>query len=46
MASVATRIPDSVAHLDLAAVAEVLVKYGARAVAERIESRGIPESAF
>jgi hypothetical protein len=29
MASVATRIPDSVAHLDLTTAAEVLVKHGA-----------------
>jgi hypothetical protein len=43
MASVATRIPDSVAHLDLAAVAEVLVKYGAN-VRNAAAELGVPTS--
>ena len=43
MASVATRIPDSVAHLDLATVAEVLVKYGAN-VRNAAAELGVPTS--
>jgi hypothetical protein len=43
MASVATRIPDSVAHLDLATVAEVLVKHGAN-VRNAAAELGVPTS--
>jgi hypothetical protein len=43
MASVATRIPDSVAHLDLTAVAEVLVKHGAN-VRNAAGELGVPTS--
>jgi hypothetical protein len=43
MASVATRIPDSVAHLDLATVAEVLVKHGAN-VRNAATELGVPTS--
>jgi hypothetical protein len=43
MASVATRIPDSVAHLDLTAVAEVLVKHGAN-VRSAASELGVPTS--
>jgi hypothetical protein len=43
MASVATRIPDSVAHLDLTAVAEVLMKHGAN-VRNAAAELGVPTS--
>jgi hypothetical protein len=43
MASVATRIPDSVAHLDLTTVAEVLVKHGAN-VRNAAAELGVPTS--
>ena len=43
MASVATRIPDSVAHLDLATVAEVLVRHGAN-VRSAAAELGVPTS--
>ena len=43
MASVATRIPDSVAHLDLATVGEVLVKHGAN-VRNAAAELGVPTS--
>ena len=43
MGSVATRIPDSVAHLDLATVAEVLVKHGAN-VRNAAAELGVPTS--
>ena len=43
MASVATRIPDSVAQLDLATVAEVLVKHGAN-VRNAAAELGVPTS--
>src|SRR5580704_7379132 len=43
MASVATRIPDSVAHLDLATVADVLVKHGAN-VRNAAAELGVPTS--
>jgi hypothetical protein len=42
-ASVATRIPDSVAHLDLTTVAEVLVKHGAN-VRSAAGELGVPTS--
>jgi hypothetical protein len=43
MAPVATRIPDSVAHLDLGCVAEVLVKHGAN-VRSAAAELGVPTS--
>jgi hypothetical protein len=43
MASVATRIPDSVAHLDLTTVAAVLVKHGAN-VRSAASELGVPTS--
>jgi hypothetical protein len=43
MASVATRIPDSVAHLDLKAIAEILVKHGAN-VRSAAAELGVPTS--
>jgi hypothetical protein len=43
MASVTTRIPDSVAHLNLATVAEVLVKHGAN-VRNAAAELGVPTS--
>jgi hypothetical protein len=43
MAAVATRVPDSVAHLDLTTVAEVLVKHGAN-VRSAASELGVPTS--
>jgi hypothetical protein len=41
MAAVATRIPDSIAHLDIAVVAEALVRHGAN-VRSAAEALGVP----